>query len=98
MERRYPQSIGDVLRMQLQQDCMQGRIDECRAADLWADIIGAHVASQCRRPNVSKGLMTIGVPNASLRNELNMSRSAIAREINRQLGRNVIIEVRFTNS
>ncbi|MDE6143856.1 MAG: DUF721 domain-containing protein, partial [Muribaculaceae bacterium] len=37
----------------------------------------------------------VGVRNAALRHELTMSRSMLAHEINRQLGKNVISDIRF---
>lgn len=95
MERIIPQSIGDVLRLAFQENCMQGRLDECKAADHWQALIGADLARKCRRPTVKNGVMTVGVPNAALRNELAMSRSSLRNAINSMIGKVTITEIRF---
>lgn len=95
MERKDSQSIGDVLRLAFQDNCMQDRLDERRAVELWGSVTGPGLASQCRRPDVAGGVMTVAVANASLRHELTMSRTKLMNEINRQLGKNVISNIRF---
>lgn len=97
MERITPQSIGDILRVAFQDNCMQARLDEYTATDLWQSIIGTDIARKCRRPYVKNGIMTVGVPNAALRHELAMSRSTIRLEINRMIGKDTITEIRFTS-
>ncbi len=97
MERITPQSIGDILRIAFQNNCMQARLDECKAIDLWPSVIGPDIARHCRRPNVKNGVMTVGVPNAALRHELAMSRSTLRLEINRMIGKDTITEIRFTS-
>lgn len=95
MERNEPLCIGDVLRLTFQENCMQDRLDECKAADYWSSVIGRENAAQCNRPTVRNGIMTIGVPNASLRHELSMNRSRICRMLNDMIGKQTITEIRF---
>jgi len=97
MERKESQSIGDILRMAFQENCMQERLDECRAVDIWPEIVGKHLNGSYRRPTVRNGLMTVGIPNAALRNELTMTRTLLVRAINSRLGRKVISDIRFTS-
>jgi predicted nucleic acid-binding Zn ribbon protein len=96
MERRESQSIGDVLRLAFQENCMQDRLDERKAIDTWRLIVGPDLAAQCMQPSVRNGVMTIGVRNASLRQELHMNRSRIAAAINAHLKRQVIDQLSFT--
>lgn len=95
MERKESQSIGDILRVAFQENCMQDRLDECKAVEYWHFVIGETNARECRRPFVKDGVMTVGVPNASLRHELSMNRSSILRSINSMIGKETIIEIRF---
>ena len=97
MKRQETMSIGDVLRMTLEENDMTSRLDEFKAIDLWAGIVGEHIAGHTGRPTVSKGVMTVRVPSAPLRHELSMSRSAFTAEFNRLLGRRVIHDSRFTS-
>lgn len=95
MQRKESQSIGDILRLAFQENCMQDRLDECKAVELWASVIGEENARACRRPFVKDGVMVIGVANASLRHELSMNRSSIRNALNSMLGKETITEIRF---
>ena len=90
-------TVGDVLRECLEKSSMQGRLDEVRACEAFPLVVGSHIASMCGRPYLRNGVMTIGIPNASLRSELNMSRSRIVKGINEIMGKDVVKEVLFRN-
>ena len=87
MERKNIESIGDVLRMAIEESRMTGRLDECR--------VGPDLASQCARPQIRKGVMTVKVQRAPLRQELAMHRSSLMRAINTTLGKTVVTELRI---
>lgn len=97
MDRKTPESVGDVLRNLLEETSLQSRMDELRAAKLWDKIIGADIATRTSTPFVKNGVMQIGVPNASLRNELMMNRSRIKEIINKTIGKEIISEIKFTS-
>ena len=97
MDRKAPQSVGDVLRDILEQTLLQQRMDELKAADHWPAIVGPQMAGQTSRPLVKNGIMQIGVPNASLRNELHMHRSALRDAFNAFIGKEIIKELKFTS-
>lgn len=95
MQRHKPQSVGDVLRDLLEETSLQNRIDELKAAELWHKIVGGAIAEVTGKPSVRNGVMSVGVPNASLRNELHMNRSRLKDIINETLGKQTISEIRF---
>lgn len=95
MKRTESESIGDILRRTIQEANLKDTLDEGKAADLWPVLMGPHIASRTTRPRVSAGVMVIYVDSASLRNELNMNRTAMIKAINEHLGREVIKEIRF---
>lgn len=95
MKRQEPESVGDVLRQALQMHGLADRLYETRAINLWPSIVGEEIAAQSARPYVNNGIMTIHVRNASLRHELNMSRSSLVNIFNETLGREVIKELYF---
>ena len=97
MEKIQPESVGDILRQLFEETNLQNRMDELHAADLWPSIIGPVIAAECSRPSVKNGVMSIGVKNASLRNELHMSRSSLRMMINNHLGKEIITEIRFVS-
>lgn len=87
--------MGDILRLAFQENCMQDHLDECKAIELWESVVGRNLAAMCRRPKVEAGVMTVGVPNASLRHEFTMSRSSLRNAINYAIGKETISEIRF---
>ena len=95
MERKESQSVGDILRLAFQENCMQDHLDEWKAIELWESVVGRNLAAMCRRPKVEAGVMTVGVPNASLRHEFTMSRSSLRNAINHAIGKETISEIRF---
>lgn len=99
MERKDPQSIGDVLRDLLQATELQDRMDELKAIELWRKVVGDDIAQNCSNPAVKNGIMTIRVPNASLRHELMMSRGNLRNIINemihKETDKEIIKEIRF---
>lgn len=96
MKRFEPQLLGDVIRQTLSDADMDSRLREFQAAALWAPTVGSHIASQCGKPWVEKGRLTITVRNASLRHELNMSREKLLRSINSRFDQDPPIkEIRF---
>lgn len=95
MERRHPQSIGDVLRDLLNETSLQGRMDELKAVDLWPRVAGESIAQECRKPTVKSGIMIVGVPNASLRQELYINKTRLRKIINGLIGKEIIKEIRF---
>ncbi len=95
MKRIEPESIGDVLRLTIQESNLSGRLDEVKAINLWPVIMGEGMVRQTSRPRVSSGMMVVDVYSAPLRQELNMNRSRIMSMINERLGKEVIRSIRF---
>ena len=73
---------------------MTPRLDECRAVELWPQVVG-ELADRCGRPFVHKGVMTISVHAAPLRQELTMMRSRLVAALNEAVGRPAISDIRF---
>lgn len=96
MERKDFTTVGDVLRECLAQSQMQGRLDEVRACEAWGAVLGPVITSQCRRPVMNRGVMTVSIPNAALRQELHMRRSDIARAVNEAIGKDIVRDIRLT--
>lgn len=83
------------MRQTLQEQGLTDRLYETRAIALWPSVVGEPIASETSRPSIFNGKMTVYVRNASLRHELNMSRSILVGMINKTLGREVVKELYF---
>lgn len=97
MQRYTPQSVGDVLRDLLEETSLQNRMDELKAAEMWKIVTGESISALTGKPSVRNGVMAVGVPNASLRNELMMHRSRLREIINQKIGKEIITEIKFTS-
>ena len=95
MERKEAESLGDLLRQAIEENQSAFRFDEMSAVHAWPTVVGSQIASKTLKPFIRDGVMTIRVPSAPLRQELNMMRSAIAKAINREVGKEVVKELRF---
>lgn len=95
MERKPTLSIGDVLRAALENTEAERILSERHAIEVWTVVAGSGLASLTSRPTVNRGVMTIKVNSASLRQELTMRRSALISSINSRLKQPVITEIRF---
>lgn len=74
---------------------MTDRLDETEACRKFAAVVGPGLASVCGKPYIFKGVMTVRVANAALRQELNMQRGAVRDHINELLGKQTVTEVVF---
>ena len=95
MERKDAESLGDLLRQAIEENQAAFRFDEINAINAWPAVVGRDVAAKTLRPYIKNGRMTIRVPAAPLRHELNMMRSALARAINADVGKDIVTELRF---
>lgn len=95
MERVEAESLGDVLRRAIEQNNMTHRLLEAEAEALWPRIVGETIAGHTGKATVRKGLMTVCVRSATLRNDLMMSRSSLIRILNESLGKEVVKDIRF---
>lgn len=97
MERQPVQTIGDVLRQTLSQSSLEERLQDVRAAAAWPMVVGNAIASQCGKPFASRGILTVAVRNASLRQELSMVRSSIVAAINKEIGSETLKDIRLVH-
>lgn len=95
MKRYETESLGDILRKAIDESDRASRYSEIEAINLWPRIVGRDLANRTLRPTVRQGVMTIKVPAAALRHELNMMRTSLANAMNRELGKDVISEIKF---
>lgn len=95
MRRYEPESIGDLLRRAIEENQSAFRYDEISAIRAWPKVVGESIASRTMRPFIKGGVMTVRVPSAPLRQELNMMRSMIARAINAEISKEIVKEIRF---
>ena len=95
MKRYEAESIGDILRQAIEESQNSRRYAEITAINAWPVVIGQDLSRKTLKPTVKNGVMTVKVPSAALRQELNMMRSPLAAAINKHVGKPIITELKF---
>lgn len=95
MKRTEAENIGDILRTIFDDSLYRASMTEARAAEVWKTVLGEKLAACTGRPSLKNGVMTVAVPNASLRHELWISRSRLIDLLNKSLGRDTVKDIRL---
>ncbi len=83
------------MRQTISDSGLEEQLRDVRAAALWGAVVGEEIAGQCGKPWVSHGILNVSVRNASLRQELSMTRSLLTKAINGNFREPVIKDIRF---
>jgi predicted nucleic acid-binding Zn ribbon protein len=93
MQRRNEQTIGEVLNSFLKASQLENRIFEDRIAAIWQEALGPVVTAETARIHLQSGTLFVALRSPSLRTDLMMRRTAIARVLNERLGGTVVKQV-----
>lgn len=95
MKRTDARLLGDIIKDFLKEEKLEDELDEHRASAVWPDVVGSGINRYTISRSVSRGVMTVKLSSAPLRNELMITRSVLVARINEALGREVIKEIVF---
>lgn len=95
MKRKDAEQIGDIIKNLLHAEKLDGKMNELRVAELWADIVGPGINRYTVSRYVKGGVLVVHLSSAVLRNELMMGRSILVKRLNDAVGSNVITDIIF---
>jgi len=95
MIRRNAQKLGDVLEELLRQQHLDGRLYEKRLIRRFPEVVGQALASHVSQLFISKGVLHITVDAAVIRQEMQLMREVLIKQLNTALGREVIQDIRL---
>ena len=93
MSRTKEIKLGDAIRAFLREEGVETPLNEYRAEQAWATVMGDVVARYTQSVNVRGGILYVQVSNAALRQELMMQRVQIVARINQHVGAQVLQQV-----
>jgi len=93
MQRRNEQSIGEILRQYLKVTQLENVVFQQQVAEVWQEVVGELITKETERISMQSGCLYINLKSPSLRTEILMRRTAIARAINEKLGEEIIKNV-----
>lgn len=90
MQKRNEQSIYEILHQYLKVTQLENVVFQQQIADIWQEVVGDTITRETDRISMQNGCLFITLKSPSLRTEIMMRRSAIARAINEKLKQEII--------
>ncbi len=87
--------IGNILSQYLRNLGLEQSIKRNKALLLWPEIVGPAIADITKPQRVSNKILFVQVNNITWRNELIYYKDEIIQKLNRQMGDQIIEEIKF---
>ena len=95
MKRNNTEQIGDVLRQFLRQQGLETPLNEYRLVDAWKDVVGPFITRYTTNLFIKKQVLYVSLSSSVIRQELMMGREMLIRNLNAQVGSQVIVNIVF---
>ena len=95
MRRNNAEQIGDVIRFFLRQQGLESPLNEYRLVQAWGDVVGPAMARYTSNLYIRNQTLHVHLTSAVLRQELMMARELLVKNLNRQVGAQVIVDIHF---
>lgn len=95
MKRNNTEQIGDVLRQFLRQQGLETPLNEYRLVDAWKDVVGPVIARYTTNLFIKNQVLYVSLSSSVIRQELMMGREMLIRNLNVQVGSQVIVNIVF---
>lgn len=95
MKRNNTEQIGDVLRQFLRQQGLETPLNEYRLVDAWKDVVGPVITRYITNLFIKNQVLYVSLSSSVIRQELMMGREMLIRNLNAQVGSQVIVNIVF---
>ena len=95
MKRNNTEQIGDVLRQFLRQQGLETPLNEYRLVDAWKDVVGPVINRYTTNLFIKNQILYVRLSSSVIRQELMMGREMLIRNLNAQVGSQVIVNIVF---
>ena len=95
MKRNNTEQIGEVLRQFLRQQGLETPLNEYRLVDAWKDVVGPVIARYTTNLFIKNQVLYVSLSSSVIRQELMMGREMLIRNLNAQVGSQVIVNIVF---
>ena len=89
------QSLGDALKSFIQKNRLQEGLDQVRAREAWAKVMGPGIMNYTRKVALSGDTLHVYLDSSVLREELSLGTTQILAMLNEELGSNLITSIRL---
>lgn len=91
-------TLGDALEKLIRSLGMEGRLEEQRAVERWAQVVGDRIALHTRAVKYDGGRLFVECDSAPWSQELFYMKQEILNRLDRSLGKPLVRDIIFTNS
>lgn len=95
MKRNNAEQIGDVLRQFLRQQGLETPLNEYRLVDAWKDVVEPVITRYTTNLFIKNQVLYVSLSSSVIRQELMMGREMLIRNLNAQVGSQVIVNIVF---
>lgn len=95
MKRNNTEQIGDVLRQFLRQQGLETPLNEYRLVDAWKDVVEPVITRYTTNLFIKNQVLYVSLSSSVIRQELMMGREMLIRNLNAQVGSQVIVNIVF---
>ena len=95
MKRNNTEQVGDVIRRLLRQEGLETPLNEYRLIEAWKDVVGPVISRYTMNLYIKNQVLYVHLSSSVLRQELSMSRTLLIRNLNAQVGSQVIVNIVF---
>ena len=93
MRRNNAEHIGDVIRFFLRQQGLESPLNEYRLVQAWGDVVGPAMSRYTSNLYIKNQTLHVHLTSAVLRQELMMARELLVKNLNQQVGAQVIVDI-----
>ncbi|MGL4851553.1 MAG: DciA family protein [Phocaeicola sp.] len=95
MRKRNTEQIGDMIRKFFRQEGLESPLNEYRLVQAWKDVVGAAIANYTTNIYIKNQILYVHLSSSVLRHELMMGRELLVKNLNQQVGSQVIVNIIF---
>ncbi len=95
MDKRMPQTIGDIIRNLFAELGLTDRLKRAEALEAWQEVVGEQIAKVSAAERIIGKKLFVHVESAAWRHELSMKKPEILRKLNGHLGGRFIEDIKF---
>ena len=95
MKRNDAQQIGDMIRKFFRQNGLESPLNEYRLVQAWNDVVGPVISRYTTNLYIKNQILYVHLSSSVLREELMMGRDMLVRNLNQQVGAQVIVNIIF---
>lgn len=95
MRRRESQNVGEVLKDVFKLQHLDKKLNERKLLNAWEEVVGVAINKYCSSKFIKNKVLYVKLSSAVLRNELMMSREKLMDNLNKHVGVDVIVDIRF---